>query len=212
MNIDDTTLDHQIPLLWPEIVTAIFERQRELMVKYKEIEQLPAAPVSLHTASGQRVIKDFMWRTVEELTESQEAMYRHDDRDVARRHSLEELADSVHFIVEMLIFAGITAEQCCIAGPGIPMIPEVKSLRRPDPTPWFWNVVYALGIAGNFLRNKAWKVSQVPTDEGRFRAAALGSWKSMLDLWGALGCTQEDLYTYYFRKAEVNAFRQRSNY
>lgn len=208
MNINDTKLDQQIPLLWPEIVAAIFARQRELMVKYKEIEQLPAPPVSLHTAGGQRVIKDFAWRTVEELTESYEAWEKHDDDGVATQHALEELADSVHFFVELLIFAGITPEQCCKKRP----IMESLPVRNNPLDEWYWAFTYRLGLAMNFLRNKAWKQSQVPTDEGRFREALLVAWEALIDIWCMLGCTQEDVFTFYFKKSNVNVFRQRSNY
>lgn len=208
MNINDVTTERLVPETWGEIIVAIFARQKELMVKYKEIEQLPAAPVSLHTAAGQRVIKDFAWRAVEELTESYEAFEKHGNREIALQHGLEELADSVHFFVELLIFAGITPGQCFTRTDRVP------SLGSPDddPTVYYWEFTYKLGLAMNFLRNKAWKKSQVPTDEARFRTTILDAWDALIDVWRTLGCTQDDIYNYYFKKSDVNAFRQRSNY
>lgn len=212
MNITDYQIPSECPAQWPDVLRAIFARQRELMAKYKEIEQLPSAPVSLHHAHGQRVIKDFAWRTVEELTESYEAWDKHGDRTIAETHALEELADAVHFLVELLIFAGVSEEACITKVDRYPeTVPDRFSQTR-----WsvevYWQVTYKLGVAMNFLRNKAWKRSQVPTDEGRFRASILVAFEALVRLWATLGCDQTVLFNFYFRKSEVNKFRQRSNY
>lgn len=211
MNINDVAGPNEIPDSFVGMIRAIFFKQAELMTKYKDIEQLPSAPVSLHTAAGQRVIKDFAWRTVEELTESAEAWEKHeDDPEVARSHALEELADAVHFFIELCIFAGITPDQCAERRAFVTM-----TGFHPDDgvvTSAYWDFTKQLGIAMNFLRNKAWKQSQVPTDEGRFRAAVVLAFSELMSLWGILGCTYEDIYMYYMRKHAVNKFRQRSNY
>lgn len=208
MNINDIApAEDRFTLSWPEIVRGIFQRQEELMAKYREIESLPAAPVSLHHANGQRIIRDFAWRTTEELTESAEAWVKHPDEDTATQHALEELADATHFLVELLIFAGINAEQA------LTTTPQFRHARQaPDYRPYYWGVVYELGLACNFLRNKAWKQSQVPTDELRFRLAALRAWWALVEVWSKLGYTEHDMYNFYFRKSEVNKFRQRSAY
>lgn len=210
MNINDIAAPTAAPDTFLGIVRAIFFKQAELMAKYKDIEQLPSAPVSLHTASGQRIIKDFAWRTVEELTESAEAWEKHaDDAVIARTHALEELADAVHFFVELCIFAGVTPDQCVDEQGGITPLHEPHGEEFVDA---YWQFTYKLGLAMNFLRNKAWKQSQVPTDEGRFRAALLQACNALFDIWEVCGCTEVDLYEYYMKKHAVNQFRQRSNY
>lgn len=206
MNITDYEAP-EAPILWSVTVKTIFDRQRELMVKYKEIEQLPDAPVSLHTLTGQKLIKDFAWRTTEELCESFEAWGKH-DKEMAKLHACEELADAMHFFVELLIFAGIHEDSCVAV---LPLFPDQNRSFYVTPAK-YWNPVFQLGIAMNFLRNKPWKQSQVATDEGRFRTQLLWTWRAMIVLWAELGLTQEQLYTFYFRKSMVNQFRQRSNY
>ena len=219
MNITDFE-SPPCPETWAEVLGAIFGRQRELMVKYKEIEHLPEPPVPLHTLAGQRVIKDFAWRTVEELTESYEAWEKHQgDRSVAELHALEELADSFHFFVELLHFAGITAQQCFDT---VLEFPYVDRLTRDFPhqtdenryrrISLYWSATYRIGIAMNFLRNKPWKQSQVPTDERRFREACLVAFAALVDCWAGIGYTMEELFQFYMRKSEVNKFRQRSEY
>jgi hypothetical protein len=209
MNVNDFVLPAVRPKTWPLILPLIFQRQAQLMEQYQAIEGLPKSPLSVHHAVSQKVLKDFAWRTTEELAESYEAWEKHPDNfEVAEQHALEELADAWHFFVELLIFAGITAEQCLAVQNRI-VIPIRNRVASSDA---YWYVVYKLGIAMNFLRNKAWKQSQVPTDEKRFREALLDTYKTMCMLWSDLGYGEDQIYSYYFRKAEVNAFRQRSKY
>lgn len=216
MNITDFE-SPPTPGSWEEIVRAIFDRQRELMVKYKEIEQLPEAPISLHTMHGQRIIKDFAFRAIEELTESYEGWEKHQERQVQELHALEELADAMHFFVELLVFAGITPEQCLRITPTFDqpdymthfaLLDESRYIR----TNAYWRATYRIGLATNFLRNKPWKQSQVPTDENRFREACLDAFKALVQCWQALGYNESILFQFYMRKSEVNKFRQRSKY
>jgi hypothetical protein len=178
------------------------------MMRYRDIEKLPNPPVSVHTHSGQKVIKDFAWRTTEELTESYEAWFKHDKPEQAETHALEELADALHFFVELCIFADIGPGQCILAMPNFPPI----NRRKGSSSDGYWQVTYKLGIAMNFLKNKQWKVSQVQTDETRFRNALLDTHCTMLMLWADLGYSAQHVWDFYFRKAQVNEFRQRSAY
>lgn len=208
MNITDFEAP-ETPATWAEALDAIFQRQTALMAKYKEIEQLPEPPISLHHAAGQRILKDFAWRSVEELAESFEAFEKHEVHEVARLHGLEEVADALHFLVELLIFAGITAEQCLEQVPDWP-----AELQEGTTTPlfYYWQATYRLGLSMNFLRNKPWKQSQVPTDEARFRSALLSAFSAHVHVWVGLKQDWVDMFNFYFRKSEVNKFRQRSNY
>lgn len=207
MNINDFPAP-ETPATFAEQLRLIFARQSELMTKYQEIEGLPSPPLSLHLASAQRVLKDFAWRTTEELAEAYEALAKHSsDDETAKAHAHEELADALHFFVELLIFAGITPEQCLAITPNGPLVITGRSLPEA-----YWLMTYELGLAMNFLRNKPWKQSQVPTDEGRFRGQLLNAWAALMDLWSVHDLNCVDMFAYYFRKSDVNAFRQRSNY
>ena len=206
MNVNDFVAP-AAPKTWEEMLPMIFLQQEQLMMKYRDIEGLPLPPVSLHTHSGQKILKDFAWRTTEELTESYEAWLKHDNRLDAEVHALEELADAVHFFVELLILAGIGVNECLTRCKSFPRA-AVKSASSDA----YWHMTFKLGIAMNFLRNKSWKVSEVPTDTVRFRHALLDAYFIMLSLWADLGYTKEHLFDYYMRKAQVNQFRQRSQY
>jgi len=203
----------ECPDNWPDIVRAIFARQRELMAKYKEIEGLPEPPVSLHTPAGQRVIRDFAQRVNEEMAESYEAWRRFTVAAKEREmHAIEELSDSLHFLVELMIFASVPPQAYladCEAKKveHFPVHVFGRSLEEN-----YWGAQYALNISLNYLRNKAWKTSQVPTDEARFRQALLVAFRCHLQLWTNLEQTPQQLWAFYMRKSQVNGFRQRSGY
>lgn len=209
MNVNDFTAP-ECPPNFVGIVTSVFMRQAQLIEKYREIEQLPRPPISIHTSNGQRVVKDFFWRTTEEMCEGYEAMmFKHrDDPDVARIHAMEEMADATHFFVEALIYAGFGAEEVSR------WLMIYPSSGRGDDREFrdaMFDAIYDMGIASNFLKNRPWKQSQVPTDLPRFRDAVKSAWLGHVVAWSILG-DEKDMFNFYFKKADVNAFRQRSKY
>lgn len=210
MNITHVSVaETEVPASWVGVVESIFAHHKLLMDKYKDIEQLPEPPVSVHHKHGQRILKDFAWRTVEELAESAEAWIKHaGDFDTSREHALEELADATHFFVELCWFAGVTARQCTER---VPMYPNHHHADVSIDM-IYWQVTYRVGLAMNFLRNKPWKQTQVPTDEARFRAAVLDAFEALVRAWADQGESATTLWTFYMKKHKVNEFRQRSNY
>ena len=94
-----------------ESLKAIFERQRELMEKYHDIElksgllQTEDCPVNLDDKRGQARIKDFSWRITEEIGEALDAL-ENEEGEAALLHFHEELIDGLHFLTEMTILTG----------------------------------------------------------------------------------------------------------
>ena len=117
MNVDDIKGD-VIPTDFSKLdrLDLIFMRQHALMAKYIPIEvandlcHTTDCPVDLNDKFGQARLKDFFWRTTEELTESCEANRIHPE---LRNHVLEELADALHFLVETNLLAGINPLAYC---------------------------------------------------------------------------------------------------
>lgn len=103
---------------------AIFKRQADLETKYHPIEEqnvgheLPTPFGNLETIDDpatQRRLKEIFFRIVEELTESSNTLKNgkpwkstHVPTDVD--HFVEELADALHFFVELCLCAGINYE------------------------------------------------------------------------------------------------------
>lgn len=101
----------------------MFDAQRTLVDLYIKIEGLPNYPINIHEREGQKVIKDFIRRLTEELSEAHEAMcYAFEKMDNnqngqavqhLRDHNIE-IADAWHFLLELIIFMGYdqSLEKC----------------------------------------------------------------------------------------------------
>jgi len=99
------------------ILPALFQKQKELMEHYIKIEKLPQYPVDLASKSGQAVIKSFVGRFTEELSEGYEVLCEianmtEQSHDITPKllQKLKdyniEIADAFHFLLETMILAG----------------------------------------------------------------------------------------------------------
>jgi len=75
-----------------------------------------------------------------------------------------------------------------------------------------WRIVEELGEAGNCLKNKPWKNTNMATDELHFYEEIADAFHFFIELCIAVGLDAEKLTKLYFAKSEVNLFRIRSNY
>lgn len=101
----------------------------DLINEYVKIERTPAPPININTKSSQVLLKDFTGRVIEELAEGYESLievdaltqknrlwqYEYDEKDLVMcfnhmQNASEEMADAMHFMVELLIYANIQPE------------------------------------------------------------------------------------------------------
>jgi len=76
-----------------------------------------------------------------------------------------------------------------------------------------WRIVEELGEAMNCLKNKPWKQTEIRTDENHYLEELADAFHFFIELCILSGLTNpEELYILYFKKSEVNKFRQRSKY
>ena len=196
---------------------AIFNRQKELMEKYHDIEarsglmQTEDCPVDLNDKRGQARIKDFSWRVTEELGEALDAL---DSGD--HDHYKEELVDGLHFLTEMTILTGFELTE---------IIPErnmgddfLDAICGVNPLSFkvsleelVYDFVMQLGMMCNCLKNKAWKQTNMLTDKNAFLERLQNVW-SQYGMIMATEMSPDEVADMYLRKSQVNKFRQRSNY
>lgn len=193
----------------------IFNRQKELMDKYHDIElrsglmQTEDCPVNLDDKRGQARIKDFAWRVTEEVGEALDAYYQDD-----MVHFAEELIDGLHFLTELTILSGYTHKDISVCGIE-PLYEEGKKLRKSkmevrinkDVT----ELVMQLGMMCNCLKNKPWKQTNMVTDKNNFYNHLSDVWIVYFSLMSNILELDEVVQT-YLKKSQVNKFRQRSNY
>jgi hypothetical protein len=225
MNIDDVK---QVVIPDGSLFKAMFEHQLELAEKYKDIERqngfwFPDSPtMSIENNQLQHWLKGMFWRSVEEIAEAFEsvedsgfdALYEWEkvfEHRADIRHFFEEMADALHFLIEATLYAGVSHDriddvwkeaQACQAGPR-----NVSDLKRIA-----FSFIAGMGLAANCLKNKTWKLTQVQTDQKKFRLKLGEAWFDFARIWVMLGCSLEQVYVLYMKKNLVNQFRQRSRY
>jgi NTP pyrophosphatase (non-canonical NTP hydrolase) len=108
-----------------DLLATIFEGQKELIAKYHDIEQKRGALVVEPENFGridhrfvQWRIKDLAYRTIEELTEATNTLknkpWKQSEVPTDATHFYEELADALHFFIELCITAGLDAEDLAL--------------------------------------------------------------------------------------------------
>lgn len=230
MNITDVQTSHQNEPIFDRL-GAIFNRQDELARKYHPIEdangllQTHDYPINLHDSKGQARLKDFAWRTTEELMEAVDALAN----EGPSIHVYEELADSLHFLVEMMLIAGITRKDvhyfifAALGDTGSDVDTweliwlHRTALQYPQgfASTKLGKVIQFLRLLGmtcHTLKNKPWKQTQMLTDEKEFKNRMLNTFFAFVDICISFKLSSQDMFDLYFKKSEVNRFRQRSKY
>lgn len=197
-----------------ESLRAIFDRQKELMEKYHDIEfksglmQTEDCPVNLDDKRGQARIKDFSWRITEEIGEALDAI-ENESGESALLHFHEELVDGLHFLTEMTILTGYD----------LPEYTTLKDLIEEGSYRDCYSLndlvsdhVCYLGMMCNCLKNKPWKQSMMRTNKENFYKHLKLVWSNYIAILTSQDLTEEEITDLYLRKSQVNQFRVRSNY
>ena len=197
-----------------ESLRAIFDRQKELMEKYHDIEfksglmQTEDCPVNLDDKRGQARIKDCAWRITEEIGEALDAI-ENESGESALLHFHEELVDGLHFLTEMTILTGYD----------LPEYTTLKDLIEEGSYRDCYSLndlvsdhVCYLGMMCNCLKNKPWKQSMMKTNKENFYKHLKLVWSNYIAILTSQDLTEEEITDLYLRKSQVNQFRQRSNY
>ena len=196
--------------------TYLYARQSELYEKYKHIEGMPEEhPLDIDTKETQIWIKDFFWRVAEELMEAMEAYRKKEDE-----HFMEELSDALHFYLEIFVLLGIdniNLDDKWLAHKGasytIDTYFDIRNLNNNGLIEEMFDVVYEMGLAANLLRNKKWKQTQVFVDKKRLRTHLVEGFVDLINVIMKAGArTKHEFLELYYKKYQVNRFRQDSNY
>jgi hypothetical protein len=194
-------------------------------------------PVDPSNRFAQSLIKDFAWRVTEALAEAAQAL-EEDHQNTFLLHAQEEVADAFHFLVELCHIVGLTAEDVAVegdgAGPGEDLMnvlwrqmggiymEQLQQVKRDWETERSFGyhqfriaafaVISEMGKAMNCLKNKPWKQTHILTDARRFKGHLKVAFRYFPLVAVMVGLDEVGLFQMYFRKSEVNKFRQQSNY
>lgn len=232
LSFDEVTNIPDIPK--DSIMSAIFQAQYELAEKYAPIERTNGFyyPDEHHVGKiddpqFQNWVRMMFWRATEELVEALEdgvpeinnqAFLEWGKRD-GLRHFFEELADALHFVVEVSMFVGVSGAQAedawelgVVALPLHQSFPGDVHLQRDVVQRTIFSIVRRMGSAAHLLKNKPWKQRQIRTDHKQVRSHMLMIWQDLGTLWSHLGCDLKKVYVLYSKKHAVNVDRQATGY
>jgi len=76
----------------------------------------------------------------------------------------------------------------------------------------FYRIVTELVEASECLKNKPWKMSEVPTDVDHLKEELVDALHFYVELCINVGIDSEELFNLYMKKNKVNQWRQETNY
>lgn len=238
MNIQDTKIELE-NVNENQALSRIVLMQKGLMVKYKEIENMPFWPMPFNSKNSQLWFKEFMWRVHEELSEAREALHQADDlqgmldEETLRlkrqhiNHFWEELSDALHFLVELGImsdfdFESIDIELMSGISGNSSIVGDIYLERKPIATNFIFEVGYLcdfmsslsyfLGLAGNTLKMKRWKQTEVLSDKKQFDKHYGNALQCFFRLCSSQGFAAPHVLHLYMMKHKVNEWRQQTKY
>jgi len=176
----------------------VINRQKSLIEDYHKFDELVinSQDLDLNSYLHQSLIKSKLWCIVEEFGEFSFAK--------SYLHKAEELIDSIHFALELMILLGFANLE--------DYIQQAYSNYNENRGFQLVNLFCHYTNAGNFLKNKSWKRTQMETDIVSF----LDWMKKSFQLHFAFAFRffkgKEKFIEMYDRKSLVNQFRIRSRY
>lgn len=199
-----------------DMLELIFEKQKSLMEKYHHIEKkqrvgygiLGDRKFDLNEIKSQCLLKDFAWRVTEEIAEAEECTLPKETE-----HFFEELIDALHFLTELCIIVGLTAEDISIGKENnIDLLTWLCLNNSREKYINAYDCVQSLGLAMNCLKQKPWKQTHILTDTVKFLNYIIEAYHLLIAYINRMGLSAEEIYDFYFKKNKVNEFRQKSNY
>lgn len=209
MNISDVKIDYS-RFEGQDLLEVIFERQELLMEMYK------VPKLDLDIPRDQQLIRAMAWSVVEEAGEALEVYYGSKDKE----HLGDEIADMMHFYIELLIMSDITVDDL-FDDLGVLNTQNYIDTYQPNNTvsnpriilyERFQSFIVELALAINVLKNRFWRETNLKTDRAKYQMRLRDSITSFFLLVKAMEIQPVDLLDFYLRKNEVNLFRIRSKY
>lgn len=208
MNTLEVQVNHHIKT-WGEF----YQTAKEQFLAYEKLEGIPNWELhdfSIDCADDQARFKDMLEiRFVEELTEASACL------DEGVEHFLEEVTDSINFLLSAYLMAGYQP---------LTELPDIEPFLAKDPTQIIkpasvdemalpaYNLVHRVGWTCNLLKNRPWAQSNYLVDLLQFKERLIDLWVYFWKWIGSLGIDKKRLFDLFERKVEVNKFRIQTGY
>lgn len=170
-------------------------------------------PWEVDSRKDQEEFRLLAWRYTEELVEAQNTWFQpHSPQRMLEYR--EEMADALHFFVEICLATGIGPDELCT---GIfAVAPECRDrldfsfkmvgshYEAPMVSDTWFEAIRAVALAMMRFKQRPWRIDYRPTDRAGFMMAMHLAWFSFVRACIYSNITAEELYHAYFRKAKTN--------
>ena len=170
-------------------------------------------PWDLDGRKTQEEFRLLAWRCTEEVIEAMDSWEREAPANTFYR---EEVADALHFLIELCLATGISEDELVS---GVVLRTIVADVDRLDlafsePTGtgkhgWY-DFIRALAFAMMQLRQRPWRTDDREADRKRWVLGMYLAFRTFVDACKRTGITAEDLHSAYFAKAKINDERRES--
>jgi NTP pyrophosphatase (non-canonical NTP hydrolase) len=195
MNLSDVKIDYS-QYEGQDIFSVIFQKQKMLIQLYE------VPNVDLDVPKDQQILRVLAWCVIEEAAEALDVIWTTNDPE----HLKDEVADMMHFYVELLILSGIDSVDFRSQ-----LLSEIEPIKMTLADVFTVFSVH-LALAINCLKNRFWRKTNLKTDQVFFLDSIKKTIPDFMSLVHQLGLTPDDLIDSYLRKNEINLFRIRSKY
>lgn len=194
MNISEITIDYS-EFKDRDLIDVVFEKQRKLMNYYNIMH------IDLDIPRDQQEVRATAWNIIEEIGETLEAE--------SAEHTLDEIADAMHFYIEFLIMSGLTSTDVKNEIGGLKQQHASKKTIINENLAEF---VEALALTVNTLKNRKWRKTNLMTEKLTYMNRAVKTIQPFFKLILSFGVTYDEVIDAYLRKNHVNLFRVKSKY
>jgi len=193
----------------------IFDRQRKYLESLRTIYYLNgyelhahAPPWDLQGRDEQEEFRLLAWRFTEELIEAA--------AEADPQKYITELADALHFLIEIALYAGITVKDVYDGGEGWSweeLFAEAQRAQFHGARKGYGDLcnlsIEHLGNAMCLLKQRPWRTDDRRTDPEAFRTRYRVAFLAFITDCVARGVGAQALYDAFFAKAKVNDQRTR---
>lgn len=198
---------------------------------------IDAYPLDLNNRHAQEHFRLLAWRLTEEICEALNvvnlALDGIDSSDEARATFNEEVADALHFLVELCLATGVTKDEFLsgteedglVLYDGISELDSLGLLFRDSlrfisyaqrkqvqegrfTAPKWCEVIVQLGLAMQSLRQRPWRTDDRPTERKDWVLGLHLTFRKFVECCILSGIGSTTLYEAYFAKAKINDERQ----
>lgn len=204
----------------------IFIRQAEYVASLRPIytrngflNHASLMPWPLNHVGAQEEFRLLAWRFTEEVMEALHHYRLCLDEETfmtesCHKHFREEVADSLHFFVELCLATGVSTDDLITYYEGCPLNEHTDGLtyifrsvgyRAEDKIlqRWYFSVE-KLGRAMMLLKQRPWRTDDRPTNEEAFKGAMAAAFICFISACKRSGINADSLYEAYFSKSKIN--------